>query len=1003
MAGALYSIDLELDFMAETAKLILAEEGRDIDSLSDTLVFVQGSGARQGLIDAFLNLSDGAATLLPRIITLGDIVGENEALPPPLGSLDPPAVIDSLSRQGQLAKIIADMGPAIVGSDLSATQVWQLAKALGDLIDEFDMAGVERSDLKHLVPDDLAHHWQQSLELLNIVFDTWPAIRNRMGGQDNEKARAEILDHIAQHFAEDNEHTALYIAGTTGTRPSVRQFISRLYTQANATVILPGVDLDIPDDLYEDIDPSHPQWAMRQLLRAMAIDRAEVKSIDPKEPMLRVSLFQSALAPSRASENWFKDSFRTIAPETLYSGVRLVEASGRREEAAAIALALREIVATKSKTGLLVTHDRSLAALVQQHLKIWDIAIDDAAGIPLSSLPEGRFIQAVAEAMISDFKPVALLSMLIHPLSACGMPRDSVRQATRLIDKKLLRGPRPPKGLYGIKERAKKLKDDAEKTLCLSLLDWLIEHATIFDDTSKRSVRDILADHLRFAEKVAVEDGLTTGDSARRVHERLEKLYHGLPGDWLISPKEYPALLNFMLQSDVARLQRDSHPRIRIVGPRELRHASADLIILGGMNEDSWPAAKTPDPWLNKKMRHDLKLPPEDQQIGQAAHDFLTAASKHQVLLTRSLKVDGSPTVMSRWLYRIEALAVNPIPRDTTYQNWLRFLDSYTTPEAELVEASQTPSIGDIRERTKSTEPPRPKPPMAARPKRLSVSDIQLWMRDPYALYAKRILGLKPLDILDADPSAADKGTLLHDALERFLKEDGAITGPKALERLQQLGREVFQGFDDLPTVSAFWWPRFESLAQAFIDHGDTWWKSHQNLLVERDGIYRLPTIDFTVHARADRIDVNVEGYAVVIDYKTGQIPTGTQIAAGFAPQLPLEGLILSEGGFEGVGAVPVSDLAYWIARGGKNPLDFKDAAWLSKKDSATLIAEAKAGLTALAMRFEKPSTPYLSNPRPGIYGMGDYDHLARVKEWRDKASLLGAPPASDDKQEPQQ
>ena len=52
--------------------------------------------------------------------------------------------------------------------------------------------------------------------------------------------------------------------------------------------------------------------------------------------------------------------------------------------------------------------------------------------------------------------------------------------------------------------------------------------------------------------------------------------------------------------------------------------------------------------------------------------------------------------------------------------------------------------------------PPTPRPPVAARPRHLSVTEIETWMRDPYQIYARHILGLRALDPIEADPGEGE-------------------------------------------------------------------------------------------------------------------------------------------------------------------------------------------------------------------------------------------------------
>src|SRR5262245_50134578 len=93
---------------------------------------------------------------------------------------------------------------------------------------------------------------------------------------------------------------------------------------------------------------------------------------------------------------------------------------------------------------------------------------------------------------------------------------------------------------------------------------------------------------------------------------------------------------------------------------------------------------------------------------------------------------------------------------------------------------------------TVSCAPPAPRPPVATRPRELSVTRVETWMRDPYSIYARHILKLRPLDPLDASPGLAERGIFIHSALDEFVRTLPGPLPPDALERLLALGRQRF-------------------------------------------------------------------------------------------------------------------------------------------------------------------------------------------------------------------
>jgi ATP-dependent helicase/nuclease subunit B len=280
---------------------------------------------------------------------------------------------------------------------------------------------------------------------------------------------------------------------------------------------------------------------------------------------------------------------------------------------------------------------------------------------------------------------------------------------------------------------------------------------------------------------------------------------------------------------------------------------------------------------------------------------------------------------------------------------------------------------------------PAPRPPRAARPTALSVTEIENWLRDPYTIYAKHILKLRELDAVDLPPGAADRGIVIHGALSEFTKTFAAALPADPAAALIEIGARHFATLDDYPEARAFWWPRFQRIAHWFAG-----WETRRRALVktvkaETSGQIEIPLGErvFTLRGRADRIEELAGGGHAILDYKTGQVPTEKQVRIGVSPQLTLEAAILRGGGFRDIAAdASVTELVYVALKGGEPAGEERRIEF--KEGSADIHADrALAKLQAVAARFEDEQQPYL----PLVLSMwknryGTYDHLARVKEW---------------------
>lgn len=968
--------------------------------LADVTILLPTRRAARALGEAFLRAGGGKALLLPRIRPLGDVDEEELVLDPGAGAAEmgdagdalalPPA-IPPLERQMLLARLILKWGEANPFGPRDPAQAVRLAAELGRFLDAAETERVDLAKLKDLVPADYAENWQITLEFLTILTAHWPEILAERGVVDPAARRNALLAAQAQAWAASAPAHPVIAAGSTGSIPAAADLLGAVARLPNGAVVLPGLDLALDDRAWNEIDASHPQFGMKELIARLGATRTDVmlwpNTASAPVQSARAHLVSEALRPWKTTERWRDaiDSLGTQVDDAL-DGLSLVEAPTPREEAAAIALMLRGALETPGYTAALVTPDRKLARRVAMELRRWGIEIDDSAGVPLDRTPPVAFLRLVAEAAIEDLAPVALLALLKHPLAAGGMEPASLRRLTRTLEAALLRGPRPDAGVRGLRAALRQAQGRAHGDAhpdwagIRRLIDRLaraFKPLTALIGQDRATFADLVQAHVQCTEQLAAaadDTGATrlwageAGEAAAIFVAELMEAGNALPE---IDPFAYPALFDTLAAPRVVRPRYGRHPRLFIWGPLEARLQHADLIVLGGLNEGTWPAEAVTDPWLSRPMRQRLGLAPPERRIGLAAHDFAQGAAARHVCLTRPLKVDGAPTVASRWLLRLQNLlkGAGAEARLEAAQPWLAWQDALDRPEAIA-----------------SSKAPRPCPPLKARPDRLSVTEIETLIRDPYAIYARKILRLAALDPIDAEAGAAERGTIIHAALEQFVKAYPDRLPDDVAGALIEIGEKVFRDAPDRPGVAAFWWPRFCEVAEWMADferetraglvrvHAET-----RGELVLADGLAR-PT---TLVAKADRIEQHAGGSLAILDYKTGMTPSRKQVEVGLSPQLPLEAAIAAAGGFDGLESAPVSELAYLRLTGGDPPGEHRPVADLGAEDGAALGVAALDGLRALLRTYELETTPYLSRPRPMFIGRaGAYDHLARVREW---------------------
>ena len=950
------------------------------DALARLTLLLPTRRACLALRDAFLRHSDGAALLLPRLMPLGDMdaddiePGAGEDLPASLTAelAEPlPAAISGLERQLILARLILARAHA-EGAPRRPDQAARLAAELARLLDQTQTERLSFDGLKDLVPEDYAAHWQATLEFLDIVTSAWPAILAERGLIDPATRRNRVLEAVAARWQAAPPDHPVIAAGSTGSIPATAALLAVICRLPEGEVVLPGLDQQSDEAVWRELDESHPQYGLKRLLERLEVERDQVAPWGEDQDGSRAQLLNTALRPAAATATWAAEPPPSAR---AFDGIEIVECPGPREEAGVIALRLRAALETPGRSAALVTRDRALARRVAVELGRWGIGVDDSGGRPLVHTPCGGFLGLTAALVAEDAAPLALLAALKHPLAAAGIGTAACRAKLRLLEREVLRKQQPGRGFAAM--IAALGKHEAELRPWLEAIAAMAAPFAEALGAAQISLAALAAAHLAFAEALATSNSeqgaerLWCGDDGEAAAAFFAELIEGAEAMPPLAGRDYPALLDALIEGRVVRPRHGGHPRLHIWGPLEARLQHADEMILGGLNEGSWPPEAVSDPWLSRPMRKRFGLPAPERRIGLSAHDFVQFAAAPSVLLSRAAKVEGTPTTPSRWLARLDNLLrgwdrADALAADPHVQAWPEALDR---PDA-----------------VRAMEPPAPTPPVTARPRRLSVTRIEDWRRDPYAIYARYILGLKKLNALDGEPSAADRGSIIHKALEDFVRTYPLASLPNnAHETLIEIGRKVFAPYMGQPGVHAFWWPRFERIAAWFIATERSRRGDLAKIHSETEGrlVLSAPAGDFTLTAKADRIEQRHDGGLAVIDYKTGSVPTKADILAGFAPQLSLEAAIAQAGGFDRIPAGDVEELSYWRLTGGDPPGEIKPVS----ADVSSLVWEAVDGLARLVAEFDDPETPYLAVPdmarKPAF---SDYAHLARIKEWSDSS-----------------
>lgn len=973
-----HTIPPGVSFVDALAAGLLARADGDPMALAGIGVYLPTRRACRALTEAFLRQTGGAALMPPTMSPIGDIdetelTFSAEGETAMSGVFDIPPAIPEMHRRLLLARLILGQREAVEGHGITPDQAARLAEELGRFLDQVQTERLTFGRLADLAPEEFADHWRITLTFLRILTEHWPEMLREQGCIDAADRRNRLIAAQIARWRDSPPAVTIVVAGSTGSVPATADLIAAVAGLPGGMVVLPGLDTSLDEETLAHIQPTHPQYAMVRLLRRLSMAVNEVAAWPGTEDdaparaaLLGLAMRPASVPPPPAPPDG--DGVRRAV-----ENVHRIDCATPQEESTVIALAMREALESPGKVAALVTPDRHLSRRVAAELRRWDIEVDDSAGAPLGDTAPGAFLRLTARLVAEHAAPISLLSCLKHPLAAGGMTPGLFRDRVRALEIAVLRGPRPKAGFAGLVEALGAESKDEPLVAWIAALTEAAEPFRKVLGMLDSLLPDIVAAHVAFTEFLARSadeigaERLWSGEEGEQAAAFIREL-HGAGA--LLGPAggaAYPALFDSLMRGRVVRPRYGRHPRLHIWGPLEARLQQADLLILGGLNEGSWPPDPAPDPWMSRPMRVRFGLPPPERRVGLSAHDFAQAFSAREVMLTRATRVEGTPTVPSRWLLRLD--------------NVLEAADSAGAMRAEQGRWLGWQAALDRPAPLVRVRAPGPCPPVAARPRRLSVTQIETLIRNPYAIYARHVLRLRPLDPIDADPAAAERGTIIHEALDRFLDRFPSALPDDALDALLAIGREAFGATLDRPGVRAFWWPRFERIADWFVDHERTRRGFLRAIHNEVTGRIELdaPAGPFVLTGKADRIDLHDDGGVEIIDYKTGSPPTKTNIERGFSPQLPLEALIARDGGFEGVGAVTPRRIALWRLSGGNPPAEQVGI----DKDMEALIDGVRAGLLELIARYDDPETPYIPRPDPAHAPVrSDYDHLARVKEW---------------------
>lgn len=899
------------------------------------------------------------ASLLPRFGLVSDV---SALLPSPMSQIPVSRLRRLLDVKALVDRLIAmdDRLPESAAIDLSQTLV--------ALLDEMHGEGVPFSALENLNLGIESDHWDRNLSFLSAIKDYVATLPSELA--DGEALHRANVEALYAHWQEHGLSARIILAGSTGSRATTRMLMTALVKQPLGCVVLPGFDFQLPPDVWDTLSSDkktedHPQHRFAAFLTASGKQVSDVVAWGASDSDGTNRLISLSLRPAPVTDQWLIEGPNLGDLCAATETITLVEVKEAREEARAIAVGIRAAL-EDGKSIAVISPDATLSRRITAALTAWNIVPDDSGGVPLPLTAAGRFLRHVLHVTETTDDPIKLFALLKHPLTMKGESRGTHMLATQELELFLRK-----KRIGAVTPASIETFANARNSYA-AWCDWLTDRLKTSEAVGEASVTDHFEQHKTVARAFLGNEGWQTlleGEAGERVSEIFRSFDALTDMDLKISRADYPRLFEAALGAETVRPTVTARADVMIWGTLEARVQGADVVVLAGLNEGTWPDQPATDPWLNRAMRAELGLLLPERQIGLAAHDYQQAIAAKEVIVTRSERSGGSETVPSRWLDRLTNL-LRGLPGNGGKEALTQMRQRGQQLIADAAAQEHTGKHKRVPMR------PAPVPPLEFRPKEFAVTDIRKLIRDPYAIYAKHILHLAKLDPFRPEQGAREKGIVFHEIMEAFLHPGHPLGEvPEERQRLRKIAGQVLAEHDIAPINAADWMAHLDTIAEWVITEEHKRRSDNLGSRTEIKGVYSVPGTEFTLVGKADRIDQITGDTSIIYDYKTSKPPSPKFIEL-YDRQLMLEALMLEAGGFKNLSQSRVEKVAY---------------IGLTRKPSEQVMVQGEdydlvtvsEELAQLLAEYNDPNKGYqASRSRDGQRFEGDFDHLSRFGEW---------------------
>jgi ATP-dependent helicase/nuclease subunit B len=917
-------------------------------NISDVQIFLPSTRSCREFKQIFIKNNQNKSVILPKIKAISDLSYEDffDFLPNEEARkiIDEILEIKVISDIDHLFFLSNEVRKTNIFKNLSFSQSLNIASQLKNLFDEIEKDEINLDILEEIDDSDLSLHRQITLEFLKNFHIH---IKNSLI-RENIFFTTTYQNFITKKFTELLEKypskNPLIIAGSTGTIAAGRNLIKGISKQKNGFIIFHSFDKNIS----KIVEKNHPQFLLQELLKFIKIENNQILEIENDKFQIcskeRINFISNIILPFEETIKWQNlSSFIDVKKisHDLEKNFKIILAKTYLEEAKIIAITLQNAVLEKKKCAV-ITNNSDLSQLLKSELIALSLNFNDSRNIEIKNSKLINFILLILNLIKSDFGSYELLAVIKNPLFMKAKFLNS--KIIEDFENFVLRQERTAIGLEGIKTKLLSLNDNNLSDFFTNFYKKLSSIINI-SKLSLTSYSQLLIEVVENLSDKKFHQLLESEEAGFELFEFFEKLK--LQNDFLIKKEESLAIFEFLFSQISYFEKSDSESSIQLLSNIESRLLNYDLIIVASLNEGDFPRIESEN-WLGKKIRKDLGIDKDKEQIGQNAYDFCNYLCNSSIILSRSLISGNSETIASSFFLKFETLCKK-----------LAVKLEYLSPISQNIQTSTKANI--IRSKAN--------PSLEFRPRKLAITDISKLLNDPYSIYAKRILLLRELKKIDFESGYAEFGSFVHKALEEFIKN------PCDAKFFLNNIDKIFDKYFISNQAKLIWLPKFENIFNDFL-------KEEENLKILKNYVeipVQILIEGVQINGKIDRIILHKNNFIEIIDYKTGQVPTKTEVISGFEPQLTIAALMLYNNSEIILEPMKISCLKYIklsATVGNETKIISQD-----NEEIETLIIAAREGLTRLLKYFQNDSNYYIAAPDLSNYKENEYSHLSRIKE----------------------